>query len=90
MKKIIESLKGINFVYFMAWYLITAIMIYFFYLTFTPVSDVNSQQASEVKTALIGALGAIVGYLFGVVHSGKKKDGEVTDVKQEDANTPIQ
>jgi len=91
MKKIMDALKGFNFVYFMAFYLITAIMLYFFKLTFTPTVDVNNQQASEIKTSLIGALGAIVGYLFGVVHGNKKKEAEVpVDVKQDDGNTPIQ
>lgn len=75
-----EIIKNIPFSYALAAFVVTCIFIYFFAVTFSHAEA--TQQAGEIKTALIGTLAAIVGYFFGSSSSSKQKDQVLIDMQK--------
>jgi heme/copper-type cytochrome/quinol oxidase subunit 4 len=87
-KKIVMSLKEIqsikfNFPNFIAFCIVTACFVYFFWIS----GDKNSENHNigEIKTALISIVMLIVGYYFGNSKNSVKKD-ETIQTMTETAN----
>jgi len=74
-----KTLK-LNFANLLAFYVITLIMAWFFYVSSAHFPPALLKEVSDIKIAFIGVNGLILGYYFGSSKSSKDKDEQIKDL----------
>lgn len=79
MWQLFKGLK-LNFANLLAFYVITLIMAWFFYISSSHFPVELLKEVSDIKIAFIGVNGLILGYYFGSSKSSKDKDEQIKDL----------
>lgn len=69
-----------NFANFLAFYIVTFCMIFFFYISSNRFPVALVKEISDVKIALITVMTGIISYYFGSSKSSKEKDDIIKQI----------
>lgn len=73
--------KDINFANVLAFYIVTACLFYFFYISSNNFPIALVKEISDIKIAMITIMTGIISYYFGSSKSSKDKAAIIEDMK---------